>query len=296
MSIASQPHRTQCTSQWAGLWWCLMTAGEPRHLGGGAGGAQTRYECASQQCKCLIRPTAADPRSLEAQGCTTFCVLSAFAEWRNVLWAVFCRQLSIAGKTTSNTRLSASLYRHEGKRCQKFILHARCYWPSYFIDLIHRLNNCHLNEHVTKINVPSCGSVYKLIIDLGGEEKNFKSTMWKENMHKEKELLRPTYCIWILLNDSNTMWRYVRLHSQERHMYRFTMSPNWTCMHFWKQAFFVHLILVPHSETFPKTPLLFKEGVTHWTLGFTPESACLRFQPSLSLIKAVSIFFSLWML
>lgn len=167
---------------------------------------------------------AADPRALGAQGCTTFCVLSVFAEWRNVLWAVFCRQLSTAGKPTSNPRLSASLYRHEGERCQKFILHARCYWPGYFIDLIHRINNCHLNEHVTKINVPSCGSVYKLAIDLVGEEKNFKSTMWKENMHKEKELLRPTYYIWILLNDSNTMWRRVRLHSQERHMYHFTIS------------------------------------------------------------------------
>lgn len=47
----------------------------------------------------------------------------------------------------------------------------------YFIDLIRHINNCHLNEHITKINVPICGSVYKLIVDLEGEEKKFKSTM-----------------------------------------------------------------------------------------------------------------------
>lgn len=172
--------------------------------------------------------------------------VSSVSAWYCCCWSTGPRS------PTSNPRLSASLYRHEGERCQKFILHARCYWPGYFIDLIHRINNCHLNEHVTKINIPSCGSVYKLTIDLVGEEKNFKSTMWKENMHKENELLRPTYYIWIVLNDSNTMWRCVRLHSQERHMYHFTISLELNSHALWKQAFFVHLMLVPHSEHIPK--------------------------------------------
>ena len=53
----------------------------------------------------------------------------------------------------------------------------------YFIDLIRHINNCHLNEHITKINVPICGSVYKLIVDLEGEEK--KSSLLCERVKGE---------------------------------------------------------------------------------------------------------------